>query len=65
MGVVDGDEGHGDAGDGQQVEGRVKQLVPDPPATTTTPVHQHSWNTKSMVTQRSDICKFMEAFKNS
>ena len=63
MGVVDGDEGHGDAGDGQQVERRVKQLVPDPTATTTTPVHQHGWNTKPMVSHSglTDICKFMEA----
>ena len=41
MRVEDGDEADDDAGDGHQVEHRVEQLVPDPPAAAAGAVEQH------------------------
>ncbi len=43
MRVEDRDEPDDDAGDGQQVEHGVKQLVPDPTAAATRSVEQHRW----------------------
>jgi hypothetical protein len=41
--VEDRNETDDDAGDGQQVEHCVKQLVPDPTAAATGSVEQHRW----------------------
>jgi hypothetical protein len=41
VGVENGDEADGDAGDGHQVEHGVEQLVPDPAAAAARPVEQH------------------------
>ena len=39
--VEDGEESDGDAGDGQDVEDGVQQLVPDAAAAAASAVHQH------------------------
>ena len=46
VGVEHGDEGDGDARDGEDVEHRVQQLVPDPAAAAASAVHEHRCNEK-------------------
>ncbi len=48
MRVEDRDETDDDAGDGQQVEHGVKQLVPDPTAAATRSVEQHRWKERKI-----------------